>query len=185
MAAKGNAVAGQGCPGSDDLGLDWLYRRYSAVVRRYIERNFGNGPPDPDDVVQAAFERYAQAGQHETVRHPGAFLKRTAANVVLDHRRAERVRSAYAAAERDSEAPMASVDGERLLETRERLAIIEQAIMAMDERRRTILILSRIHGQSAAEIARRIGCSPTLVKIRLAEAVALCQQAIDMRESAS
>lgn len=182
MAEKAGTAERQAGLGSDDLGLDQLYRRYSAMVRRYIERNFGNGPPDPDDVVQTTFERYARAERQEAVQHPGAFLKRMAANVVLDHRRAEKTRSDYAATERETGASARIVDGERLLETRERLAIIEQAILAMDERRRTILLLSRVHGLSAVEISRRLGCSQTLVKIRLAEAVTLCQQAIGKKE---
>lgn len=188
MAAESDRTGGTGVapaltPASGEAGLDYLYHRYSGVVRRYIERQFGSGPPDPDDAVQIAFERYVRLGEPDAVRSPGAFLKRTAANFVLDHRRAEKVRADYAADRRAMEVPPRAVDAEHLLETRERLAIIENAILAMDEQRRTILVMSRIHGLSAAEIARRIGCSATLVKIRLGEAVALCQQAIDMRES--
>lgn len=188
MVAESDRAGGTGAvpaldPASGEAGLDRLYHRYSGMVRRYIERQFGSGPPDPDDVVQTAFERYVRLSGHGEVRSPGAFLKRTAVNLVLDHRRAEKVRADYAVDRRALEPPQRAVDTEHVLETRERLAIIENAILAMDEQRRTILVMSRIHGLSAAEIARRTGCSATLVKIRLGEAVALCQQAIDMRES--
>lgn len=160
------------------VDLDAQYRRHWASIRRYIVRRFGSGPPDPDDAVQAAFERFARLEDRSAVLDPGAFLRRSAHNFVLDHHRAEKVRTQHARLETRLETGADDLDPERVLSGRERFAIIEQTIRAMDEKRRDVLIMSRIQGLSSAEIARRLSCSPTLVKMRLAEAIILCQRAL-------
>lgn len=162
--------------------LDTQYRRHWLSIRRYIVRRFGNGPPDPDDAVQAAFERFARLEDRSAILDAGAFLRRSAHNFVLDHHRAEKVRSQHASLEAGLETGADDLDPERVLSSRERFAILEQAIATMDEKRRDVLIMSRIHGLSSAEIARRLHCSPTLVKMRLAEAVILCQRALRAAE---
>jgi RNA polymerase sigma-70 factor (ECF subfamily) len=162
--------------------LDAHYRRYWLSIRRYIVRRFGNGPPDPDDAVQAAFERFARLEDRSAILDPGAFLRRSAHNFVLDHHRAEKVRVQHSKLEARLETGTDDLDPERVLSSRERFAILEQAIRTMDEKRRDVLIMSRIHGLTSAEIARRLSCSPTLVKMRLAEAVILCQRALRAAE---
>ncbi len=164
--------------GATASDLDAQYRRHWLSIRRYIVRRFGDGPPDPDDAVQAAFERFARLEDRSAILDTGAFLRRSAHNFVLDHHRAEKVRSQHASLEAGLESGTDDLDPERVLSARERFAIIEQAVATMDEKRRDVLIMSRIHGLSSAEIARRLQCSPTLVKMRLAEAVILCQRAL-------
>jgi RNA polymerase sigma factor (sigma-70 family) len=158
--------------------LEAYYRRYWAPVRRSIVQRFGNGPPDPDDAVQAAFERFARLEDKSAIINPVAFLRRTAYNFVLDHHRAEKVRTRHAGMEESLGADTDDLDPERVLSARQRFAIIERAIRDMDEKRREVLIMHRIHGLSSAEIGRRLQCSPTLVKMRLAEAVLLCHRAL-------
>lgn len=162
--------------------LDSLYRHYWAAIRGYVVRRFGDGPPDPDDAVQAAFERFARLEDRNGIHDPAAFLRRSAHNFVLDHHRAERVRSQHANLAVATEPVTDDRDPERVLSGRERFAIIRQAIFGMDDKRRDVLLMSRIEGLSSAEIARRLGCSPTLVKMRLAEAVMLCHRALQKGE---
>jgi len=176
-----NLPISTGLSGDPD-DLDAHYRRYGLSIRRYILRRFGAGPPDPDDAVQAAFERFARLEDKAAIADPGAFLRRSAHNFVLDHHRAEKVRAQHANLEVRLETNTDDLDPERVLSGRERFAIIEEAIRIMDEKRRDVLIMSRIHGLSSAEIARQLHCSPTLVKMRLAEAVTLCQRALRAAE---
>ena len=111
-------------------------------------------------------------------KDPAAFLRRSARNFVLDHYRAAKTRSAHAKLEQALDEGTDEWDAERVLSAKERADILRTAIDAMDERRREVLIMHRIHGLTCADIARRLGCSPTLVKMRLAEAVTLCQRAL-------
>lgn len=181
MASKSNNAEGltpivsqQG----DNEGLEGVYRRYKDGICRRVASKFGGGPPDPEDAVQAAFERYANLDDPGRVENPEAFLYRSANNFMLDHRRRVKVRTSHSDAEYSLADRTDDFDAERVLSAKERLAIVDRTIRAMDARRQEILIMNRIHGVSCAEIARHLNRSPTLVKILLAEAVILCQRAL-------
>lgn len=66
-----------GKPGGE---VERLYRSYSESMRRYIAKAFGAGPPDPEDAVQAAFEKYAALENRADVLNPRAFLMASARN---------------------------------------------------------------------------------------------------------
>lgn len=158
--------------------IERLYRSYKDRLRRYVAATFGTGPPDPEDVVQVAFENFAGREDRETIVNPEAFLTTSARNYVLDQRRRLKVRADHADGERIFGADCDDLDAERVLSARERWKVLENAIQNMDPRRREILIMNRIHGLSYAEIARRIECSQTLVKMLAAQALVICERAL-------
>lgn len=159
--------------------LEHLYSRYSGEILRFVTHRFGNGPPDPEDVVQTIFERYAAAAKREPVRNIRAFLYRSARNFVVDERRRQAVRSEHAADVRSTAEQSDDLDAERVLDSQQRWAAIEAAISQLDVRSREMLLMNRIYGLSCAEIARRKACSPTLVKSIIARALVACHQALD------
>jgi RNA polymerase sigma-70 factor (ECF subfamily) len=171
-------------PPAERLGeaADRAYRQYWSELCAYVRKTFGAGPPEPEEVAQNAFARFAAMDAAE-VANPRAFLYRTAHNIVLDHRRREAVRSRLSAevAVLDFGGETANADAERVLSAKERLAIVDRAIRAMEPRRRKVLIMHAIHGLNYTDIARRLGVSPTRVTQLFAEAVALCNAA--MREA--
>lgn len=158
--------------------LDGLYRRYNNALRGYVARAFGAGPPDPEDVVHAAFEKYACVEDKAQVANPEAFLKITARNYVLDQRRRAKVRSDHAAETLCLTDDGDDLNAERVLSAKERWDILERAIRSMDSRRREVLIMNRIHGISFAEIARLKGFSPSLAKQLCAQALVICERAL-------
>jgi RNA polymerase sigma-70 factor (ECF subfamily) len=158
--------------------LEGLYRRYSNALRRYVARAFGAGPPDPEDVVHAAFEKYACVEDKAQVANPEAFLKITARNYVLDQRRRAKVRSDHAAETLCLSDEGDDLNAERVLSAKERWDILERAIRSMDRRRQEVLIMNRIHGISFAEIARLQGFSPSLAKQLFAQALVICERAL-------
>lgn len=166
---------------SGDCGqsaIESLFRAHHGAIRRYVARTFGAGPPDPDDVVQAVFEKYAGLGDCSGIANPKAFLIRSARNYVLDQRRRQAVRSGFARSVESEGSSHDEFDAERVLTAKQRWKILEDAIRALDKRHQEILIMNRIHGLSCAEIARRKGCSPTLVKTVVARALVACERAL-------
>jgi len=162
------------------LTLAGLYHRYWAELTAYARRTFGAGPPEPEDIVQGAFARYAAMDEDARVANPRAFLYRTAHNIVMDYRRREAVRarlSDQVALLDVSEGP-ANLDAERVLSARQRLAIVDAAVRAMEPRRRKVLIMHAIHGLNLSEIGRRMKISPTRATQLFAEAVAICNTAL-------
>lgn len=165
-------------PGASGAGVEALFRAHHGSIRRYVARTFGAGPPDPDDVVQAAFEKYASLGDLNGIENPKAFLIRTARNYVLDQRRRQTVRSSYAQIVQSEDGSHDDFDGERVLTAKQRWRVLEEAIRVLDRRHQEMLIMNRIHGLSYAEIARQKGCSPTLVKTVVARALVACERAL-------
>lgn len=164
-------------PRQRETPLAELYRRHLSELTRYIVRTFGAGPPDPEDVVQEAFAQFAALENPQAVGNPRAFLYRSAHNLVVDHHRRYVVRNRFAR----WQAPAADAessddrDAERVLSARERLSIVEQAIRAMEPRRRTVFVLNRIHELSCAEISRRLRIPETTVKRLIATAIVECE----------
>ena len=141
--------------------LALLYRRHWAELTAYARRTFGAGPPDPEDIAQAAFARFAALPGNAEVANPRAFLFRTAHNIGVDARRSA-ARGAAAALDPQ----LAPADGrdfspEDVLVSKDELARLEAAIAVLKPRQRTALLLHRLDGLSFAEIGRRMGVSPS------------------------
>lgn len=155
-----------------------LYRRHWKEICAYLRRRFGAGPPEPEDIAQAAFLKLSGRGETEDIANPRAFLYRVAHNVAIEEHRREVARR-RAEADDEIEPESDDFDPERVSIGRERRRRLETAFATLDPRTRQILIMSRQDGLSSAEIARRLRLSPTHVKRLIGEAVARCQAFVD------
>lgn len=163
---------------ADDAPLAALYRRHWDEICGYVRRRFGAGPPEPEDVVQVAFLRLSARVEADDLENPRAFLYRVVHNLVLEERR--RLAS-HGRLEAEATSMMGEADDrdpERVLSAKERRRLVAVAIATLEPRTRQILTMSRRDEFPAAEIARRLGLSPTQVKRILAQAVAHCRAVI-------
>ena len=154
-------------------GLEQLYKQYWHDLCRYLGATFGAGPPEPEDVAQLAFARFAAHENRAEIRDPKSFIWFTARNIVLSERRSmavrrrrsEDVKEVYAATGGDAFTP------ERVLVAKEQIAAVSVIVEAMPAKRRRVLMLNVIEGHSFAEIARQMGLSQTAVKKHYARAM--------------
>ena len=162
--------------------LSEIYRCHYRELRAFICRTFGNGPPEPEDVVQQAFAQFVARGDLDRIKNPRAFLYRTAQNIIINYHRhdqtAEKYRQAVLFDNQISETSD-DITPERVILKREILKIVEQTIRNLSQKRREILLLHRLHGLSYVEIARQTGLSETAVKKHVALAVAACGAALE------
>lgn len=163
---------------AEDTSLAALYRRHWDEVCGYVHRRFGPGPPEPEDVVQAAFLRLSARMEAGDVENPRAFLYRLVHNLVLEERRrlANHGRLEAEATSMTSETD--DRDPERVLSAKERRRLVLVAVATLEPRTRQILTMNRRDELPAAEIARRLGLSPTQVKRILTQAIAHCRAVI-------
>lgn len=159
MTLDNNAPAMMVC----DTGMDALYARHWGELCHYIRKHFGPGPPDPEDVAQDAFMKFAAINDREAIENPRAYLFRTAHNVLVDEHRRLALRRAnpaemQARLVRDDRTP------ERVLVGQERLEILARALRTMPTARRRSFLLNRLRGLSCAAIARMTGYSESAVK---------------------
>lgn len=159
MALENNAPALVVC----NAGIDVLYARHWGELCHYIRKHFGPGPPDPEDVAQDAFMKFAAINDREAIENPRAYLFRTAHNVFIDEHRRLALRRANPA---DAPGPPVSDDRtpERVLVGQERLAILTRTLRAMPAARRRSFLLNRLQGLSSAAIARMTGYSESAIK---------------------
>jgi RNA polymerase sigma factor (sigma-70 family) len=146
-----------------DSRVGVLYARHWAELCHYIKRRFGVGPPCPEDVAQEAFIKFASIENRHTIDNPRAYLYRTAHNVLIDERRRLALRKEISG---DIETLSVCDDRtpERILVGKERLDVLTRTLHAMPDTRRRSFLLNRLHGLSAAEIARMTGYSESAVK---------------------
>jgi RNA polymerase sigma-70 factor (ECF subfamily) len=144
-------------------GLKVLYAQHFRELCNYIKKHFGPGPPDPEDIAQEAFIRFAALTQHEDIGNARAYLYRAAHNILIDEARKQKVRRAVAGRPKAIE-PSDDKTPERILMGEERLAVLAAAIRAMPVTRSRSFLLNRLHGHSAAAIARLTNYSESAVK---------------------
>lgn len=162
--------------------LDELYRALSGEVCRFVRSRFGSGPPDPEEVTQAAFERLVQAQQAETqINNPRSYLLAVASNIVRDYHRQAAVRhNAYRdIALRDHPLEVSEVTPEHVLIDRQRLDILKIALARMPSLRRRVFLFVRVEGLSVAEVARQFGMSEAAVYKHVSRAMQDCAAALD------
>lgn len=138
-------------------------------LRAPLERFFlsrGCSPAMAEDLTQDVFVRVLAYPHLNLVANPRAFIYRTATNLLLDSRRAERCRPtasldvSTAAAVRlvDPITPM------RILEGREDIELVSQALSDLETRTQRMFVMHRIDRLRHREIAAHFGLSVSLVE---------------------
>jgi RNA polymerase sigma factor (sigma-70 family) len=171
-------------PRADATALDGLYRALRLELVRFVQKRFGSGPPDPEEVAQAAFERLARTGATGDVENARAFLFTVAANVVRDHHRRATFR---AGVDRDrlltgQDPSVFDLTPERILSSKQRLAAFKHALAGMPDLRRRVFLMVRIEGLSTAEVAARFGLSENAVYQHVSRALRGCLAALEALE---
>lgn len=167
-----------------DAAIDLLYARHWNELCHYIRRRFGVGPPDPEDVAQETFIKFASLENRDAIDNPRAYLYRTAHNLLIDERRRLTLRNKSTG---DIETLSVSDDRtpERVLVGKERLDVLTRTLLAMPDARRRSFMLNRLHGLSAAAIARMTGYSDSAVKKHIGLALSELEAALTASERAA
>lgn len=164
---------------------DFISRVYSehwADLCKGIQKKFGNGPPDPEDIVQTAFVRFFAIDSPENVESPRGYLWRTAYNLVMDCKRHKALvdehKSGARVASQES-VVVNEIDAERVLLARQEYLVVRDAIEKLPARQREVIVLNRIENLSYAEVARRTGMPVTTVKRTVANVLVALDEALE------
>jgi RNA polymerase sigma factor (sigma-70 family) len=141
-----------------------LYQRHWAELCGYLRKRFGAGPPEPQDVAQETFLRYAANRSGSEIRNERAYLFKIARNVLVEDRRRIAARRIATARLSGVTASADELTPERQLIGTEHLDILRRVIDIAPEVRRQSFTLNRFYGLPCAEIARRTGYSESAIK---------------------
>lgn len=151
--------------------MTMMSRRFRPALMAFFVRRIHN-PVEAEDLTQEVLARLIDLPD-EQMRHPEAYIFRTAANLLGDRHRRLRVREAY---QDDvlgqNEVPADYLDPERMFEARQRLGLVSTALAELPQRCREILILCRIERMPKRDIANSYGISVSGVDKYLFRALA-------------
>jgi RNA polymerase sigma-70 factor (ECF subfamily) len=157
--------------------LDTLFRQCARDLNRLAHHRLGC-PEDAADVVQDAFVRYAGMVEKGTTEHvvtPRFFLSRIVSNLIIDRLRVQRRRGVHGSLD---EAGLDIVDPRpapsQLLEYREQLKLLAQALDELPENCRKAILLNRLEGYTHKQIAEQLGVSSSMVTKYIMRALKHC-----------
>jgi len=129
-----------------------VYKQCWKDICGYIRSVFGTGPPDPEDVAQNAFVKFAALNDPKKIKNPHAFLIKVARNIVLDHYKSHKIRSAHleqiAKDHQSIDAIFDDLTPERVILGEEEFKLLRKTLANMSAKRREFFILQRVHGLS-------------------------------------
>lgn len=140
-------------------------------------------PPDPEDIAQATFIKFADLDDPDSVDNPKAYLFKTARNLVVDYHRSPKNLQATESQINSQENENNSDDlrPENVLMGREEADIVEQVIMSLPERDRAFLLMHRLEDLTYTEIAKRANMSRSGVQKIINQALERCTKALKQR----
>jgi RNA polymerase sigma-70 factor (ECF subfamily) len=153
---------------------------HEPALRAYLSRRFPS-LPDHDDLVQETYARLLRVEDPVRLVHPKAFLFTTARNAAIDLFR--RRRHPHEAIEEVIELPVLepAAGVVETLERRQRREVLTEALQALPERCREVMLLRYLDGCSGREIAGRLGISLGTVKGHLLKGVRDCARFFEAR----
>jgi len=168
--AAGAAIGGQDNPGSR---LRELYRLHQDELRNYIRSRFGRETLDAEDIVQAAFIRYAEQVEANSINNPRAFLFVTARNLAVDELRKANIRLAHRQTARHGDGCEKSDDltPENVISNRQKCELLYESMDKLPEIQRTVLLMHRIDRLPYSQIARMTGLTESKIRSHIAKAM--------------
>lgn len=151
-----------------------LFNEYRTPLSSALRRMYGDGPPDPDDIAQQAFQKLIERGDFGSIRNLKGFVWRTAKNLVFAAKRTKTVRSKYDYEVEQLYFPLKADAStpESIIEAKEQLRAVNECLSRMPVKRRRAFMLHRVEGLSIAETGRRLGISRTTASQHVARAAA-------------
>ena len=159
--------------------IDALYRDYHLDLLRFLRRLCGSGPPEAEDLVQAAFVRIARLQRFDNIQNPRAFLFKVGMNVALTSlKNRARTRRFLEELPRAAEIGLTATTPQAASKARDRYEELNDGISLLTAKQRELVIRNRIRGETYSEISTDTGWSPADISRTLTKAVTILNCAV-------
>ena len=148
----------------DTEAFESLYRDHAAAARRWVRRIVRDDSAADDVVAETFWRVYRARARMDASRPFGAWLRRIATNVALDHLRGARRRAREAPL---GDREVAAVDGHAARDAREAVVL---AFRRLSPRLQIAATLALVEREPYADIAAALGIPVGTVKSRVARA---------------
>jgi len=138
-----------------------LFIRHAREINRFLRRR-GHSPETAADLTQDTFVRVLTASPQGVVNNPQAYLHLVARNLSIDLRRRERIVSYVDLPDEEFQRVLdLSPSPETVVYDRQRLAIVERAILELPEKTRRAFEMHRLGELTINQVAVELGLSTT------------------------
>jgi len=155
--------------------FDTEVRPCEPALRAYLQKRFP-ALSDHDDLVQEAYVRLLRARREGRLTCAKAFLFTVTRNLAIDmFRRRRRIATHEPISDSAEQAALEEpIDFVSATEHQRRLDILIEAVVALPERCRMVMMLRHLDGLSYKEIADRLGISANTVRVHMVKGVKDC-----------
>lgn len=143
--------------------------RYEGPLRSYFSKRVDRRE-DIDDLVQELLSRLWSSDSQCTIANPDGYIFQAAANLLKERYRKAGTRDRAIAQFPIFQSSSEEITPERILQGKDELRLLEQALAELPPRTRTVFLLHRFEGFKYREIAERIGVSVSAVEKHIATA---------------
>lgn len=158
--------------------INELYLSHAANLRKYLQKNYGLGPPEPEDVVQNVFAKFSQLENLTQIENPKAYIYKMAVNYTLNElERVKRVQRFICEKTTIEEREFDLLSPEKITENRRELMALNNAVERLPNKQREIFIRSRILGHTYTQISDELNYSVADISRQLCAALFTLQQA--------
>ncbi len=160
-----------------DRDFTSLYQRTVAPLRRHLARILGN-PAEAQDIAHDAYLKVYPVVEKQRAEKPEALLYTTARRLAFNRLKRRRIVPFLSEPPADDVLPSPTPGVAQQVMARQELQQLEQAIAALPEGCRTVLLLRKIELLSHQEIADRLGITVSTVEKQHARALRLLKTAL-------
>lgn len=169
----------------NEVGVDELYLRYAAPMRRFFIRNMRSGTPLAviDELVQDVFLRTLSSGGGQVVfednRALNSWIYTIAKNILIDAMRRKKTRDKFLKEDEVvvPESHPNAMSMEELIIQREQIALIVRRVLELPEEQKQAFLM-RVEGEPFLIIGDRQGVSESTAKSRHRYAMAKIREAL-------
>jgi RNA polymerase sigma-70 factor (ECF subfamily) len=140
-------------------------------LSRHLSRRLAR-KADAEDVLQNTFLRIQKIPADAEIANPRSYLFRMADNLAIDHTRSQRAIERHVKTEEPVDKADESPLPERVVDYRQRLSRLRQAVSELPDRQRQVFLMHKFDGMSHAEIANELGITKSAVEKLIMKALA-------------
>ncbi len=157
-------------------GLLASFQEHYDDLLRFLTRRMSDRQRAADVAQETYLKLLKIDEQSVAVLHARSFIFRVAANLAIDAlRREQRIAASHNESDVTGEVACTRPAPEATLLARERLQILDEALMQLPANARQALLLNRVDGLTHAQIAQRLGVSESMVAKYIGQALRHCR----------
>jgi RNA polymerase sigma factor (sigma-70 family) len=184
--SESNDEGAEACGASREdrsAALAEVARQHHAPLVRFLTQRTGSVEV-AQEIAQDAYVKVLAVERQGSIASLASYLWRCALNLMTDHGRRRGVRERFVQAVR-AEAEQLAPSAETVVDARQRLEIIEQALEHLPARCLEAFILRVVQGLPFDEVGREMGISGRMAKIYVARALAHLQASLKDEDGGS